>query len=245
MNRDINILESPSCNSAGCGIDWFYAKLRSRPCSVVNAPVEPEDYQNVSGVTFSIIFLTIMETSTSITAKLIRWGNGDASAFDEIYPLIEPELKRLAKSMFRRFRPGETLRPTALLSEAYLRLSSQNRSVWKNRSHFYAIAATSMRRVVCNYHRDVNRKKRGGGALRISLSEVTGRQANRIDELIAVDEALSNIGEIDPRKVAIVEMRFFAGLTTAEIADALEISESTVNREWRMAKAMIYRMLSS
>ncbi len=184
-----------------------------------------------------------MNTSTSITANLVRWGNGDAAAFDEVYPLIEPELRRLAYSMFRKFRPGETLQPTALISEAYLRLSAQNRIVWRNRSHFFAIAATLMRRVVCNYHRDVKAKKRGDGALKISLSKLTGTIYSRSEDFIALDEVLSKIAEFDPRKVQIVEMKFFAGLMVQEIAESLEISESTVAREWRMAKAMIYRML--
>jgi RNA polymerase sigma factor (TIGR02999 family) len=184
-----------------------------------------------------------MDTSTSITAKLVRWGKGDAAAFDEVYPLIEPELKRLANSMFRRFRPGETLQPTALLDEAYLKLSNQKRVAWKNRSHFYAIAATSMRRIICSYHRDAKAKKRGSGAMKISLSKLTGVAADRSKDLIALDEALDKIAEFDPRKVAIVEMRFFVGLSVAEIAEQLGISESTVNREWKMARLLIHRML--
>ncbi len=186
-----------------------------------------------------------MKTSTSVTASLVKWSDGDAAAFDEIYPKLEPELRRLALSMFRRFRPGETLQPTALIGEAYIKLAGQNRVIWRNRNHFFAIAATSMRRIVCNYHRDVNAKKRGDGAIKISLSKLTGPAFDRSSDLIALDEALDKIAEFEPRKVAIVEMRFFGGLTNLEIAETLGISESTVAREWRMTKAMIYRMLSN
>lgn len=183
-----------------------------------------------------------METSTSITAKLVRWGDGDAEAFDDVYPEIEHELRKIARSMAWKLEGGETLRTTALIDEAYIRLSQQKLR-WRNRSHFYAMAATMMRRVLSNRHRDARRKKRGGEAIRISLSAAAATGYERPDNLVELDAALNKLEAVDPRKAAIVEMRYFGGLTNGEVAEVLDIAKITVIREWNMAKAFIYREL--
>jgi RNA polymerase sigma-70 factor (ECF subfamily) len=182
-----------------------------------------------------------MNTSTNITAKLVQWSNGDIDAMDELYPVIERELRRLARSLVRRMEPGNTLRTTALINEAYIRLVEQNRVTWKNRSHFFAIAATMMRRVLLNRLRDRKRQKRGGGAIHISLSDVAVISAEKSDEMLALDDALTKLFEFDERMARIVEMRYFGGMTVAEVAEVLGISKVTVMRGWRMAKAWLYR----
>ncbi len=184
-----------------------------------------------------------MNTSTNVTAHLARWSKGDPAAMDEVYPLIENELRRLARSMIRRFEPGDTLQATALINEAYIRLAGQRGVAWKNRSHFFAIAATMMRRILLNHHRDGRRKKRWGNAIRVSLSEAAAIAVRRSDDLIDLDDALTKLEAFDARKASIAEMRFFGGMTVEEIADVLGVATITVIREWRMAKAWLNREL--
>lgn len=181
-----------------------------------------------------------MNTSTDITAKLVQWSNGDVDAMDELYPVIERELRRLARSLVRRMEPGNTLRTTALINEAYIRLVEQNRVTWKNRSHFFAIAATMMRRVLLNRLRDRKRQKRGGGAIHISLSDVGVISNEKSEELLALDDALTKLFEFDERMARIVEMRYFGGLSVRETAEVIGVSEVTVMRDWRMAKGWLY-----
>lgn len=183
--------------------------------------------------------------STNITAMLIDWSNGDETILEELLPVVDRELRRLARHYIRRIRPGTTFQTTALINEAYIRLVDQKTVKWQNRAHFYGIAARMMRRVLLNYIRDQNRLKRGGGAVRISLSEVAVISKERSKELIALDEALTKLAEIDERKSQVVELRYFGGLTVEETAEALHVSKITVIRDWNMAKAWLAREIKN
>jgi len=184
-----------------------------------------------------------MDTSTNITAQLVQWGDGDAEIMNEVYPLIEPELKRVARSMIRRFEPGDTLQPTALINETYIRLVDQKRRSWKNRSHFFAISAMTMKRVVMNHIRRGGQKKRWGEVVRVSMSEASAVAFQRKDELLALDEALAKLESVDEKKAAIATMRYFGGMTVPEVAEVLDVAPITVMREWKMAKAWLNREL--
>jgi RNA polymerase sigma factor, TIGR02999 family len=178
-----------------------------------------------------------------ITKRLVEWGNGDKSALDDVLPLIQSELRRLAHHYMSRERPGHTLQTTALVNEAYLRLVGQNVS-WQSRSHFYGIAAQMMRRILVDYARGRLYAKRGGGAIHVSLEKAKSVSNGRTAELTALDEALKELERIDPRQARVVELRFFGGLTIKETADVMEISTDTVKSEWSTAKAWLYREMS-
>lgn len=185
-----------------------------------------------------------MESSIRITALLIEWGNGDSSALAELMPLVESELRRLARSYVRRLRPGNTMQTTAVINEAYIRLVDQNRVRWQNRAHFYAIAAKTMRRILLNHLRDKRRKKRGGGAYPVSLSHANRLSDERSSQLIALDDALNRLALFDERKSRVVEMRYFGGLSVEETAEVLGVSRVTVIRDWNTAKAWLLREMS-
>lgn len=180
-------------------------------------------------------------TRANVTQLLTAWGRGDRTALDEMIPTVYKELKRLASNYLNRERPGHTLQTTALVHEAYMRLVDQRNVDWKNKAHFLGLAAEMMRRILVNYARDRAAEKRGGGAKRISLSfvEEAGEQAD-ID-LIALDHALTKLADLDARKSRIVELKFFSGMTTEETAEVMEISVATVEREWMVARAWLYR----
>lgn len=181
-----------------------------------------------------------------VTVLLKRWSRGDREAEAEVLPLLYDELKKIAASQFRRERSEHTLQATALVHEAYLRLSSQHGLEWRHRSQFYAIAANLMRRVLVDHARGRNRVKRGAGGQRVTLSEAAEVAAgSQAPELLDLDEALSHLSAVDPRKGTIVELRYFGGLTVEETAVHLGISAETVNREWRRAKAFLHRELGS
>lgn len=185
-----------------------------------------------------------MDSSSDITELLINWGEGDQAALDQLMPLVERELRQIAHNYMRRETPGHTLQTTALVNEAYLRLVDQNRVRWQNRSHFFAIAAKMMRRILLNHSRDRDRDKRGGGAVKVSLTEADAILKERAVELIALDEALSKLELVDERKCRVVELRYFGGLNVEETAEALGISTITVIRDWNMAKAWLARELT-
>lgn len=176
-----------------------------------------------------------------ITALLIDWSNGNREALDRLFPLVERELHRLARHYIRREQPGNTLQTTALINETYLRLVDQKKVRWQNRAHFFGISAQIMRRFLLNYVRDQKRLKRGGGAIQISLSEVTYLSTKKSDELVALDEALKRLAEIDERKSQVVELRYFGGLSVEETAEVLNVSSITVIRDWNLAKAWLSR----
>jgi RNA polymerase sigma-70 factor, ECF subfamily len=180
--------------------------------------------------------------SQSLTQLLIDVGNGNDAALNQILPQIYDELRRLAGSYMSRERSDHTLQPTALVHEAYLRLIDQRRVDWKNRAQFFGLAANMMRRVLVNHARDRVAGKRGGSSPRVTLSMAEGLEQPEID-VMAVDEALEKLAEMDPRKTRIVEFKFFTGLTTEEISEVLGISTATVEREWKFARAWLFNAL--
>lgn len=182
-------------------------------------------------------------TSKEITQLLTAWSDGDESALDRLAPLIHSELHRLAHHYMRRERPGHLLQTSALVNEAYVRLIDWKNVRWQNRAHFFAVAAQMMRRILVDFARESQYLKRGGGALQVSLSLAASFVMDRNTDLVALDEALTALAQVDARKVRVVEMRFFAGLSVEEVAEVLEVSKETVMRDWRLAKAWLLREL--
>lgn len=179
-----------------------------------------------------------------ITELLAQWSGGNQTALDRLYPLVYEELRRLARSYMKRERKGHTLQTTALINEAYVRMVDQRNVHWQNRSHFFAISAQIMRRILVDHARRYLHAKRGGGAQKISLDEVLIVAKERSEEVLMLNEALSNLARLDPRRCQVVEMRYFAGLNNQEIASVLKISENTVMRDWNLARAWLYQQLS-
>ncbi len=182
---------------------------------------------------------------SEITQILSRWNEGDKEAIDALIPLVQRELDLIARRYLRRESPGHTLQTAALVNEAYIKMIDQNRMKWQNRSHFFAVAAMIMRRILIEHARRNLRHKRGGGVARISLDE------ERIDisdersaDLIALDEALNRLAEEDPQKARLVELRFFGGLSIEETAAILGVGTATVNRQWRLIKAWLYQEIT-
>lgn len=178
-----------------------------------------------------------------ITELLEQWSDGNQTALDKLYPLVYEELRRLARSYMRRERKGHTLQTTALINEAYVRMVGQKNVRWRNRTHFFAISAQIMRRILVDHARRYLYNKRGGGARQVSLDETMIVAADRSEEVIMLDEALSNLARMDPRRSRVVELRYFAGLNNEEIASVLNISENTVMRDWNLARAWLYQQL--
>ena len=180
-----------------------------------------------------------------ITRLLVAWGDGDRSALERLMPLVYGELHRLAHRYMIRERAGHTLQTTALVNEAYLRLVNWKDLHWENRAHFFAVSAQMMRRILVDFARDRQYLKRGGGALQVSLGEAESLTNCRATDLVALDEALTALAEVDPRKSQVVEMRFFGGLSVAEVAAVLKVSEETVMRDWRLAKVWLLKQIGS
>ena len=182
----------------------------------------------------------------SITELLRDWSVGKTEVLDDLLPLVHSELHRQAHNYLRHERPGHTLQTTALINEAFLKLTGDREVKWESRSHFFAIAAKAMRQVLIEYARKRDRLKRGGNPIRISLDEnIAPVESNKNGvDLIALDEALGRLEEIDPGQVRLVELRFFSGMTLEETAAAMKVSRSTVAREWKVAKIWLYRELS-
>ncbi len=178
-----------------------------------------------------------------VTQLLIAWNNGDHSAFEQLVPMVHAELYGLARRYMVRERAGHLLQPTALVNEAYMRLIDWKNVEWKNRAHFFGVSAQLMRRILVDFARQRPRLA-GETAPHVSLDEVLTVSAGRGDDLVALDDALTSLAEIDERKSRIVEMRFFGGLSNEEIAEVLGISTVTVIREWNKAKAWLYRELN-
>jgi RNA polymerase sigma factor (TIGR02999 family) len=178
-----------------------------------------------------------------VTRLLVEWGNGDQAALDELIPLVYDELRRLAGRYMRRESQGHTLQTSALVNEAYLRLVDQKSVQWQNRAHFFGVAAQLMRRILVDHARSRSRAKRGGKAQMVSLAE-QAVMSKEVADVIALDESLNNLAELDPRKSQIVEMKFFGGLTNEEVAEVLKVTSRTVEREWRKAKAWLHRAIS-
>ena len=185
-----------------------------------------------------------LSSQKEVTQLLGAWSGGDEGALEKLIPLVQPELHRLAHHYMSRERAGHTLQTTALLDEAYLLLVDHSKRNWQNRTHFVAAAAQLMRRIMVDHARERHSLKRGGGALKVTLDEAAAVTETRSEELLALDDALERLAGHDLRKSQIVELRYFGGLTVEETAEFLKLSQRTVEREWNMAKAWLYRALS-
>jgi RNA polymerase sigma factor (TIGR02999 family) len=185
-----------------------------------------------------------MNTATEVTQLLCMWSSGDRAALESLMEVVYAELRRLAHSYLRRERRGNTLQSTALVHEAYLRLINQKNVTWQNRAHFFGIAAHMMRRILVDHARSRQASKRGAGVSMLALDEAIAASGPRDLNLVVLDQALESLAGIDPQQGRIVELRFFAGLSIDETAEALRISPATVKREWAMAKAWLYREMN-
>ena len=188
--------------------------------------------------------------SPEITELLKAWGSGDAAALDQLTPLVYDELRRLARRYMRNERAGNTLQTTALVNEAYLRLVDAKRVAWQDRVHFFAVSAQMMRRILVDAARARGSAKRGGQVKRVNhsnafnLDEIPDVSTGRDRELVAIDDALNTLAEMDPRKARVIELRFFGGLSVEETAEVLKISPQSVMRDWKLAKAWLTRELA-
>src|SRR3989454_6852626 len=178
-----------------------------------------------------------------ISTLLRAWSEGDQNALERLTPIVYKELHRLARRYMRRERPGHSLQTTALVNEAYMRLVDYKRMQWQNRAHFFAVSGQLMRRILVERARRHN-LKRGGGVQHVSLEEAAVVGGARGADLVALDDAMNALARIDPRKVQVVEMRFFGGLSVDETAEVLKVSTVTVKRDWRAARAWLYRELT-
>jgi RNA polymerase sigma factor (TIGR02999 family) len=180
-----------------------------------------------------------------ITQLLLDWNNGDEEARNELMPRVEKELRLIANRYLRKERKDHTLQATALINEAYIRLVDQKNVQWQNRAHFFGIAAQMMRRILVDHARSRVVARRGGGEWhKISLDKALNLPEDKDQDLVALDDALNSLAEIDPQKSKVVELRFFGGLTIEETAEFLNVSPDTVKAQWKMAKAWLYREIS-
>src|SRR5580700_10940903 len=181
--------------------------------------------------------------NAEVSGLLRAWGNGDRAALDLLTPIVYDELRRLARRYMRGEHPGHSLQTTALVNEAYMRLIDYKRMQWQNRAHFFAVPSELMRRILVDHARRHN-LKRGGGVQHVSLEETAMVGGDRAADLVALDDAMDALARIDARKVQVVEMRFFGGLSVKETAEVLKVSPVTVMRDWNTAKAWLYRELT-
>ena len=179
-----------------------------------------------------------------VTQLLVRWREGDRRALDELMPLVYDELRRLASHYMRGERSGHTLQTSALVNEAYLRLTGHEEIQWQDRVHFFAVAAQTMRRVLVDHARRRGNRKRGGDALKVTLDEALIVSDERAAEVIALDDALARLAELAPRKSQLVELRFFGGLSIEEAAEVLGVSPGTVMRDWTFTKAWLRKEIA-
>jgi len=183
-------------------------------------------------------------TKMGVTQLLRAWGRGDERALEQLAPLVENELHRLARKYMRRERPGNTLQTTALVNEVYLRLIDIEQMSWQDRAHFFAVSARIMRRILTDFARSRHYLKRGGGAVRVAWDEALAVSQEPDADIVAINDALNQLALLDPRKAQVVELRFFGGLSMEETAEVLKISEQTVGRDWKFAKSWLMRTLS-
>jgi RNA polymerase sigma factor (TIGR02999 family) len=181
-----------------------------------------------------------------VTQLLVNWSRGDQAALDQLLPLVYGELRRLASAYLRRERSNHTLQSTALVHEAFLRMVSQQDVQWKNRAHFYGIAAQMIRRILVDYARSQHAEKRGAGAVKLELDEAMGvaHSAPEID-LLGLNDALDRLAALDERQSRVVELRFFAGLSIEETAEVMHLSPASIKREWQTARAWLFREMSA
>jgi RNA polymerase sigma factor (TIGR02999 family) len=182
--------------------------------------------------------------ASETTVLLRAWANGDPAALNQLTPRVYGELRRIAGHFMKNENPARTIQTTALVHEAYLRLIEVANVDWRHRAHFFAVSAGIMRHILLDAARARATAKRGGGQARVNLDEIPDVSSHRANELIALDDALNALAEIDPRKARVVELRFFGGLTVEETAEILKISPDSVMRDWRLAKAWLLLQLT-
>jgi RNA polymerase sigma factor (TIGR02999 family) len=182
--------------------------------------------------------------SGDVTQLLQSWGGGNREALDELLPVVYAELRNLARRALSTEKPGHTLQSTALVHEAYLRLVEQNKADWQNRAQFFSVAARIVRRVLVDHARSRLAVKRGGGLPRLSIEDALGISERPEWEILALDDALKQLAEMDPQQAQVVELRFFSGLTVEETAEALRLSVASVKRDWATAKAWLARQVA-
>ena len=192
--------------------------------------------------------MTVLQQNSgeNLTGLLLDWRRGDEQALEKLTVLVHDEIRRMAHRFMQRERNGHTLQTTALVNEAYVRLiarQGQEKIDWSSRSHFFAVVAQVMRHVLIDHARRRKYQKRAGEVQKVSLDEATLMSQERASELLALDEALTKMAQMDPRKAKVIELRYFGGLSLVETAEALELSVMTVRRDWRAAKAWLYREL--
>jgi RNA polymerase sigma factor (TIGR02999 family) len=180
-----------------------------------------------------------------LTTLLAGWREGDKAAGSELVAAVYQELRRVAERYMRAERPDHTLQPTALVNELFLKLLDQQPVDWQNRAHFFAVAAGQLRRILVNYARDRQAQKRGGKRVKVGLTEVNGLAEPREQDLLELNDALERLEQVDSRAARVIELRFFAGLTDAEAAEALGISPATLKRDWAFGRAWLLRNLQS
>jgi RNA polymerase sigma factor (TIGR02999 family) len=183
--------------------------------------------------------------SHQITHLLIDWSKGDELALEQLMPLVYEELRRMARNYMRRQPSGHTLQATELIHEAYLKIAKSDEQNWQNRAHFFGVAAKAMRQILVDYARSKNNQKRGGWQDRVTLTDDTAVIKNKSREIVALDDALKKLEEIDERRSRVVELKFFGGLKREEIAEVLKISIETVNRDWSFARTWLLRELAN
>lgn len=184
-------------------------------------------------------------SSQQITALLMDWSKGDQVALEHLMPLVYGELRKMAGRYMRQQSVGHTFQTTDLIHEAYIKLAKQNDPEWQNRAHFFAVASTVMRHILVDYARSKQSQKRGGWQEKVTLSDDCAVLPSQAAEIVALDDALKALAELDERKSRIVELKYFAGITNDEIAEVLNVSTETVKRDWRFARTWLLRELSS
>ena len=185
-----------------------------------------------------------MDPQGEVTTLLAAWGKGDASALNKLMPLVYAELYRIARRVWNQHQQNNTLQPTALINEAYLKLAHAEGASFQDRCHFFAVACTAMRQILVNHAKSRLTDKRGGGRANVSLDEVQQAVDQEAAEIVALHEALEALQTVDPRKSKVVEMRYFGGLSVEETAEALGVSIGTVNRDWRLARSWLIREMN-
>lgn len=185
-----------------------------------------------------------MNPQGEVTSLLTAWGKGDQNALNELIPLVYNELHRMAQRAWRGMEQGNTLQPTALINEAYLKMAASGNNTFENRGHFFAVACTAMRQILVNHARSRHTEKRGGGQFTVSLDDIQPAVHQEAAEVVALHEALERLQAIDARKARVVEMRYFGGLSIEETAEALGVSVITVNRDWRLARTWLTREMN-
>ena len=181
--------------------------------------------------------------SHDVTRLLARWRDGDEAALQQLVPIVHDELRRVARRQMAGERPGHTLQPTALVNEAYLRLVNLKQMQWQNRAHFFAMAARLMRRILVDFARSRGYQKRGGGAQQVSFTQALAVAEGQATDVVALNDALEALADVDERKSRVVELRFFGGLSVEETAEVLNVSRETIKRDWTFAKMWLLRQL--